>query len=523
MASFNNRHWPSMFRSKHAAQPWQTQPDVSGSPPSLVSGGSTTTTTTGSSIKHSFPGGEDRTPEVKARWNPRPEQIRILEAIFNAGMVNPPRDEIPRIRMRLQEYGPVGDANVFYWFQNRKARSKNKLRAGSGGGSTGRVAPARAPPPARLQPVAHALYTPPPQIHAQHVQLFASPVQAPTSSSSSSSDRSSGSSRPASKPPQAATMSATEAMDLLGPLAAACPQVYSYQTPPSAAPSPKVQLDHAAAAADETIFVPWPQGYCLSAAELAAILGAQYMHVPAHQQQPQHTQALPAVSFLGLCNDVPAPTINGHRSWGSGPGQYWPSATVADHHQLCKNNAVTKEVAAHEDAAKPGLLQYDFGVGTTTAMDAAASAATTLPLSASPEGAVTVASVAAAAGLTTTTANGVVTDFDQLQGLADHGVTGGAPPAPAADSATALVVAAAPADHDEGVAVLCVGDSATGRSVVREVAARHLDVRAQFGDAAVLFRYVGDGERPAVHVPVDAATGCTVEPLQHGVVYWVLV
>ncbi|TVU02478.1 hypothetical protein EJB05_52031, partial [Eragrostis curvula] len=364
MASFNNRHWPSMFRSKHAAQPWQTQPDVSGSPPSLVSGGSTTTTTTGSSIKHSFP----------------------VE--------------------RGREYGPVGDANVFYWFQNRKARSKNKLRAGSGGGSTGRMAPARAPPPARLQPVAHALYTPPPQIHAQHVQLFASPVQAPvpapTSSSSSSSDRSSGSSRPASKPPQAATMSATEAMDLLGPLAAACPQVYSYQTPPSAAPSPKVQLDHAAAAADETIFVPWPQGYCLSAAELAAILGAQYMHL-----------------------------IHARR--------------------FC---------------------------------------------------------------LTVSTCNA---------GLADHGVTGGAPPAPAADSATALVVAAAPADHDEGVAVLCVGDSATGRSVVREVAARHLDVRAQFGDAAVLFRYVGDGERPAVHVPVDAATGCTVEPLQHGVVYWVLV
>ncbi|PWZ43653.1 WUSCHEL-related homeobox 13 [Zea mays] len=45
-------------------------------------------------------------------------------------MVNPPHDEIPRIRMRLQEYGQVGDANVFYWFQNRKSRSKNKLRTG---------------------------------------------------------------------------------------------------------------------------------------------------------------------------------------------------------------------------------------------------------------------------------------------------------------------------------------------------------------------------------------------------------
>uniref|UniRef100_A0A804RLS7 Homeobox domain-containing protein n=2 Tax=Zea mays TaxID=4577 RepID=A0A804RLS7_MAIZE len=74
--------------------------------------------------------GEERTPDPKPQWNPRPEQIRILEAIFNSGMVNPPHDEIPRIRMRLQEYGQVGDANVFYWFQNRKSRSKNKLRTG---------------------------------------------------------------------------------------------------------------------------------------------------------------------------------------------------------------------------------------------------------------------------------------------------------------------------------------------------------------------------------------------------------
>ncbi|KAL2341821.1 hypothetical protein Fmac_009761 [Flemingia macrophylla] len=43
-------------------------------------------------------------------------------------MVNPPRDEIRKIRAQLQEYGQVGDANVFYWFQNRKSRSKHKLR-----------------------------------------------------------------------------------------------------------------------------------------------------------------------------------------------------------------------------------------------------------------------------------------------------------------------------------------------------------------------------------------------------------
>ncbi|KAL2484075.1 WUSCHEL-related homeobox 9-like [Forsythia ovata] len=43
-------------------------------------------------------------------------------------MVNPPRDEIRKIRAQLQQYGQVGDANVFYWFQNRKSRSKQKNR-----------------------------------------------------------------------------------------------------------------------------------------------------------------------------------------------------------------------------------------------------------------------------------------------------------------------------------------------------------------------------------------------------------
>ncbi|CAA7040927.1 unnamed protein product [Microthlaspi erraticum] len=76
----------------------------------------------------SSPFSSDRVPDPKPRWNPKPEQIRILESIFNSGTVNPPRDEIQRIRIRLQEYGQIGDANVFYWFQNRKSRAKHKLR-----------------------------------------------------------------------------------------------------------------------------------------------------------------------------------------------------------------------------------------------------------------------------------------------------------------------------------------------------------------------------------------------------------
>ncbi|KAM7265429.1 hypothetical protein ACFE04_003112 [Oxalis oulophora] len=121
MAS-SNRHWPSMFKSKpcntHHHHQWQH--DIN---PSLIS-------STGNCHRPSpyASGVEERSPEPKPRWNPKPEQIRLLEAIFNSGMVNPPRDEIRKIRAQLQEFGQVGDANVFYWFQNRKSRSKHKLR-----------------------------------------------------------------------------------------------------------------------------------------------------------------------------------------------------------------------------------------------------------------------------------------------------------------------------------------------------------------------------------------------------------
>ncbi|XP_014506392.1 WUSCHEL-related homeobox 9-like [Vigna radiata var. radiata] len=115
--SSSNKHWPSMFKSKpcNSHNQWQH-------------GNNSSVLSTGCQRSPYTPGNEEKTPEPKSRWNPKPEQIRILEAIFNSGMVNPPRDEIRKIRVQLQEYGQVGDANVFYWFQNRKSRSKNKLR-----------------------------------------------------------------------------------------------------------------------------------------------------------------------------------------------------------------------------------------------------------------------------------------------------------------------------------------------------------------------------------------------------------
>ncbi|CAK9140287.1 unnamed protein product, partial [Ilex paraguariensis] len=72
--------------------------------------------------------GSERNEPVRSRWSPKPEQILILESIFNSGMVNPPKDETVKIRKLLEKFGTVGDANVFYWFQNRRSRSRRRQR-----------------------------------------------------------------------------------------------------------------------------------------------------------------------------------------------------------------------------------------------------------------------------------------------------------------------------------------------------------------------------------------------------------
>jgi hypothetical protein len=103
-------------------------------------------------------------------------------------------------------------------------------------------------------------------------------------------------------------------------------------------------------------------------------------------------------------------------------------------------------------------------------------------------------------------------------GLAVPGGGAGAGRAPAA---VAVAADAAPTAAQEGVVALCITDSITGKSVAHNVAAARLDVRAQFGEAAVLLRCGGERGLDLEPVPVDAS-GCTVEPLQRGAFYYVL-
>ncbi|KAL8166005.1 hypothetical protein V2J09_007504 [Rumex salicifolius] len=62
------------------------------------------------------------------RWNPTQEQIGILEALYCRGMRTPNAQQIEQITAQLSKYGKIEGKNVFYWFQNHKARERQKLK-----------------------------------------------------------------------------------------------------------------------------------------------------------------------------------------------------------------------------------------------------------------------------------------------------------------------------------------------------------------------------------------------------------
>ncbi|RAL39393.1 hypothetical protein DM860_002926 [Cuscuta australis] len=122
-SSNNNKHWPSMFKAKGGGGG-----GGGGGKKALRVGDKNNPSSSSSRSGPSVGSTEERVPELKERWNPKPEQIRILEAVFNSGLVTPMREDIMKIRARIEEYGQVADSSVFYWFQNRKSRSKNRQR-----------------------------------------------------------------------------------------------------------------------------------------------------------------------------------------------------------------------------------------------------------------------------------------------------------------------------------------------------------------------------------------------------------
>ncbi|KAJ0809228.1 putative transcription factor homeobox-WOX family [Helianthus annuus] len=62
------------------------------------------------------------------RWCPTPEQVMLLEGMYRGGLKTPTATQIQQIVSRLSVYGKIQGKNVFYWFQNHKARDRQKLR-----------------------------------------------------------------------------------------------------------------------------------------------------------------------------------------------------------------------------------------------------------------------------------------------------------------------------------------------------------------------------------------------------------
>ncbi|KAG6399027.1 hypothetical protein SASPL_140501 [Salvia splendens] len=64
----------------------------------------------------------------KGRWNPTPEQVQALEEMYRHGTRTPSAEQIPQIAAKLRRFGNIQGKNVFYWFQNHKARDRQKKR-----------------------------------------------------------------------------------------------------------------------------------------------------------------------------------------------------------------------------------------------------------------------------------------------------------------------------------------------------------------------------------------------------------
>ncbi|KAK3032740.1 hypothetical protein RJ639_036924 [Escallonia herrerae] len=63
-----------------------------------------------------------------SRWCPTPEQLMILEEMYRGGIKTPTASQIHHITSYLSLYGRIEGKNVFYWFQNHKARDRQRLR-----------------------------------------------------------------------------------------------------------------------------------------------------------------------------------------------------------------------------------------------------------------------------------------------------------------------------------------------------------------------------------------------------------
>ncbi|KAL7000949.1 hypothetical protein U1Q18_002101 [Sarracenia purpurea var. burkii] len=65
---------------------------------------------------------------VTPRWSPTPEQLLALKEMYQRGTRTPTTEQIQQIAGKLRRFGKIEGKNVFYWFQNHKARERQRRR-----------------------------------------------------------------------------------------------------------------------------------------------------------------------------------------------------------------------------------------------------------------------------------------------------------------------------------------------------------------------------------------------------------
>ncbi|KAE9607302.1 putative transcription factor homeobox-WOX family [Lupinus albus] len=66
--------------------------------------------------------------QQNTRWSPTPIQLLVLEELYRQGTKTPSSEQIQQIASQLCQFGKIEGKNVFYWFQNHKARERQKRR-----------------------------------------------------------------------------------------------------------------------------------------------------------------------------------------------------------------------------------------------------------------------------------------------------------------------------------------------------------------------------------------------------------
>ncbi|KAK4261729.1 hypothetical protein QN277_004686 [Acacia crassicarpa] len=81
-------------------------------------------------ISLNHPLGEEglKSQQSTSRWSPTPTQLLVLEELYRQGTKTPTAEQIQQIASQLRRFGKIEGKNVFYWFQNHKARERQKRR-----------------------------------------------------------------------------------------------------------------------------------------------------------------------------------------------------------------------------------------------------------------------------------------------------------------------------------------------------------------------------------------------------------